>query len=304
MSILAERRRKQKIPIDPNNLIWQKSENSVAKKLLSKMGWQEGKGLGKDEQGDVEGFKVKSNTTQKGLGYSGEYDKTWVGHHDDFASILANLNKNKKEKNKNEEESSDEEECGKKGNEKTGDDVLNLEERARVSRRRIHYQKFIKRKDLSQATDADKFQIFGKKVKKNVNEDEVDVKEEEEVVVEKEEELVSSMSMTDYFAAKLQAFHAKQTKMQLMEKMDAEGEGDETNDKTNSKHTNKKEIVDEEEEQKRLEKLARKKAKKERKEARKLAAMEETTIKEEVVEEEISLEEPRKKKSKKIKSEI
>ncbi|CEF65162.1 PIN2/TERF1-interacting telomerase inhibitor 1 [Strongyloides ratti] len=214
MSILAERKRKQKIPNDPNNLKWQNSEDSVAKKLLAKMGWKEGKGLGKDEQGNVDGLKVKSNHTQKGLGCDGVNDKAWVGHHDDFASILANLNKNKKGKIKNEEESSDEEEHEKNKDNKSKDNVLNLEERARISKRRIHYQKFIKRKDLSQATDADKLQIFGKSNVKKENDEMVEKVE----VEEKEEEIVSSINVNDYFAAKLAAFNAKRTELQLSEK--------------------------------------------------------------------------------------
>uniref|UniRef100_A0A0N4Z6F9 G-patch domain-containing protein n=1 Tax=Parastrongyloides trichosuri TaxID=131310 RepID=A0A0N4Z6F9_PARTI len=204
MSILAAQKRKQKIPLDPNNLIWQNSEKSVAKKLLKKMGWAEGKGLGKEEQGDVDGIKVKSNTTQKGLGCEGNYEKTWVGHHDDFASILANLNKNKKVKVQDEKESSDEDDNNK---------VLNLEERARGSKRRIHYQKFIKRKDLSQATDADKLQIFGKhsvkKCKKEKIPEKKVKKEDKKIVDEEKTETVSTMSMEDYFKAKMEALKNK-----------------------------------------------------------------------------------------------
>uniref|UniRef100_A0A0K0DSR0 G-patch domain-containing protein n=1 Tax=Strongyloides stercoralis TaxID=6248 RepID=A0A0K0DSR0_STRER len=294
MSILAERRRKQKIPIDPNNLKWQNSEDSVAKKLLAKMGWKEGKGLGKDEQGNVDSLKVKSNNTQKGLGCDGNYDKTWVGHHDDFASILANLNKNKKEKSKEEESSDEEEEYEKKKDGKSKDNVLNLEERARVSKRRIHYQKFIKRKDLSQATDADKLQIFGKSSVKKVDEEETNTVEEETVVVKKEE-IVSSMSVNDYFAAKLAAFHAKQTEMQLKEKKEIE-DNENTDDKSNSKNK----LIDEEE-QRKLDKIARKKAKKELKKAMKSTIIEEEedTIKEEIVDEE-----PKKKKRKKMREEF
>lgn len=32
------------------------------------------------------------------------YDTTWIGHHDDFADLLASLNKNKPESNETEEE--------------------------------------------------------------------------------------------------------------------------------------------------------------------------------------------------------
>jgi G-patch domain len=40
--------------------------SSLGKKLMEKMGWSSGKGLGKDEQGDTEHIAVKYKNDSKG----------------------------------------------------------------------------------------------------------------------------------------------------------------------------------------------------------------------------------------------
>ncbi|XP_075721205.1 angiogenic factor with G patch and FHA domains 1 isoform X2 [Rhipicephalus microplus] len=45
--------------------------DNVGFKLLQKMGWKEGAGLGKQQQGATEPIEVKSTNTRKGLGHSG-----------------------------------------------------------------------------------------------------------------------------------------------------------------------------------------------------------------------------------------
>ena len=44
---LAGRKEKQRFGIDPQNKQWQNNKDAIGFKLLSQMGWQEGKGLGK-----------------------------------------------------------------------------------------------------------------------------------------------------------------------------------------------------------------------------------------------------------------
>uniref|UniRef100_A0A224YHG6 Angiogenic factor with G patch and FHA domain 1-like Protein n=1 Tax=Rhipicephalus zambeziensis TaxID=60191 RepID=A0A224YHG6_9ACAR len=46
-------------------------EDNVGFKLLQKMGWKEGAGLGKQQQGATEPIEVKSTNTRKGLGHGG-----------------------------------------------------------------------------------------------------------------------------------------------------------------------------------------------------------------------------------------
>jgi hypothetical protein len=65
MSMLAEPRRKQRISVDPQNVGWRNSE-TVGKKLMTKMKWSEGQGLGKNEQGSADNLKLKANFSGKG----------------------------------------------------------------------------------------------------------------------------------------------------------------------------------------------------------------------------------------------
>ncbi|VDK54337.1 unnamed protein product [Anisakis simplex] len=64
-------------------------------KMLEKMGWKDGGGLGKKEQGRNDNIKLKANYSGKGLGCESSYDDTWVAHHDDFANLLHTLNQKK-----------------------------------------------------------------------------------------------------------------------------------------------------------------------------------------------------------------
>ena len=56
------------------------------------MGWEKGKGLGVNQQGDTEIIKVRHKDDSKGVGFKG-HDDTWIAHQDDFAAVLADLNK-------------------------------------------------------------------------------------------------------------------------------------------------------------------------------------------------------------------
>uniref|UniRef100_A0AC34R1T0 G-patch domain-containing protein n=1 Tax=Panagrolaimus sp. JU765 TaxID=591449 RepID=A0AC34R1T0_9BILA len=110
MSILAAPRYKKKIAPDPQNLKWKNDDNKIGQKMMEKMGWKDGKGLGKDEQGMKNNIKLKANYTQKGLKCGEEevnVDKTWMSHHDEFSVLLEKL---KSKKAVVEDESSDTEE--------------------------------------------------------------------------------------------------------------------------------------------------------------------------------------------------
>ncbi|KAL7074081.1 hypothetical protein ACQ4LE_006828 [Meloidogyne hapla] len=94
MSLLAEPRRKQRISIDPQNLNWANDEKRFGKKLMKQMGWKGG-GLGPEGVGMKDCVKTKSKNDQRGLGAS---DDNYVPHLDEYAKILADLNKAKKNK--------------------------------------------------------------------------------------------------------------------------------------------------------------------------------------------------------------
>ncbi|XP_020041043.1 PIN2/TERF1-interacting telomerase inhibitor 1 isoform X2 [Castor canadensis] len=61
MSMLAERRRKQKWAVDPRNTAWSNDDSKFGQRMLEKMGWSKGK-------------------------------DNWIAHQDDFNQLLAELN--------------------------------------------------------------------------------------------------------------------------------------------------------------------------------------------------------------------
>uniref|UniRef100_A0A8R1DRK6 G-patch domain-containing protein n=1 Tax=Caenorhabditis japonica TaxID=281687 RepID=A0A8R1DRK6_CAEJA len=206
MSILAEPRRKQKISVDPQNLTWKNDDQKFSKKLMEKMGWSEGDGLGRNRQGNADAVKLKANHSGKGLGSDklNDYDSTWISHHDDFADLLAALNKNKEA----EPEQTEEEKA-------VAAEKISIELKSKSIRRRIHYQKFTRAKDTSNYSDSHKQGILGYgRLKKDKAEEEVkkeEISDSQESGEDKKEgqNTVSTLSVGDYFAAKMAAIKAK-----------------------------------------------------------------------------------------------
>ncbi|KAG7258223.1 hypothetical protein CRUP_036172 [Coryphaenoides rupestris] len=139
MSMLAEPRRKQKWSVDPRNSAWSKDDSKFGQKMLERMGWSKGK------QGSTEHIKVKVKNDNLGLGTNASYE-------DDFNQLLADLN-NCHSQNNDKETPSEEKQS------------FSLEEKSKTSRKRVHYMKFTKGKDLSCRSKTDLNCIFGKRAK-------------------------------------------------------------------------------------------------------------------------------------------
>uniref|UniRef100_A0ACB8G8T4 PIN2/TERF1-interacting telomerase inhibitor 1 n=1 Tax=Sphaerodactylus townsendi TaxID=933632 RepID=A0ACB8G8T4_9SAUR len=155
-------RRKQKWSVDPRNSAWSKDESKFGQKMLEKMGWSKGKGLGAQEQGNTEHIRVHVKNNNLGLGASVSHEDNWIAHQDDFNQLLADLN-NRHGQNDAEFESVEQKR------------TFNLEEKSKISRKRVHYVKFAKGKDLSSRSEDDLSCIFGKrqKSKKTANSDSI-----------------------------------------------------------------------------------------------------------------------------------
>ncbi|KAF4099384.1 PIN2/TERF1-interacting telomerase inhibitor 1 isoform X1 [Onychostoma macrolepis] len=151
MSMLAEPRRKQKWSVDPRNSAWSNDESKIGQKMLERMGWSKGKGLGKSEQGSTEHIKVKVKNNSLGLGTTGNNEDNWITHQDDFNQLLAELNS-----------------CHGQNNtdNPTQEQGFSLEEKSKTSKKRVHYMKFTKGKDLSSRSETDLACIFGKRSKR------------------------------------------------------------------------------------------------------------------------------------------
>ncbi|XP_069461828.1 PIN2/TERF1-interacting telomerase inhibitor 1 isoform X2 [Ambystoma mexicanum] len=211
MAMLAEPRRKQKWSVDPRNSTWSKDESKFGQKMLEKMGWSKGKGLGAKEQGSTENIKVQLKNDTLGLGASVNHEDNWLAHQDDFNQILAQLN------NCHGQTGSDSQASEEKK-------IFSLEEKSKTSKKRVHYMKFAKGKDLSCRSDTDLACIFGKrpKSKKQIEEPSPDSQEEKDVQngsppSDQDPDVsgntvTSTLSVAEYFAKRMAQLKKFQTK--------------------------------------------------------------------------------------------
>lgn len=333
MAMLAEPRRKQKWSVDPRNSTWSNDDSKFGQKMLEKMGWSKGKGLGAQEQGCTEHVKVQVKNNTLGLGASLNYEDNWIAHQDDFNQLLAELN-----------------DChGTASSDSPASDSkksFSLEEKSKSSKKRVHYMKFAKGKDLSCRSDTDLACIFGKREKKKSDQDEADADSEESEEkepdvpspkneVEMTNTVTSSLSVNEYFAKRMaelkksrntgasqenteaspvdstdsSAKTKKKNKKKKHNRSDGENDSDQVESTVCEKKKSKskkdhKEIPEssgehEEPEQVQEETLKRKKRKNKRnKESLDLIELEDTPL----PDEDASTEEPKKKKKKKQKS--
>ncbi|XP_055595847.1 PIN2/TERF1-interacting telomerase inhibitor 1-like isoform X2 [Uranotaenia lowii] len=162
-------------------------------RMLEKLGWSEGKGLGKREDGMAAPILPKMKQDIEGFGYAGEKDDHWTQHDQDFNQLLLSLNGGDKHPGMDDADRAK---------------IKSLEEKSKNSRARVHYKKFTRGKDLSRASEKDLANIFGKRsleeIKSPVEEEPDQQKEEhEETNILGLTTIQSSMSLQDYFKAKM-----------------------------------------------------------------------------------------------------
>uniref|UniRef100_A0A0K2UC25 PIN2/TERF1 interacting, telomerase inhibitor 1 [Xenopus laevis] n=1 Tax=Lepeophtheirus salmonis TaxID=72036 RepID=A0A0K2UC25_LEPSM len=204
MSMLSDKKRKAKWSLNPRGHLWTQDESKFGQKMLEKLGWEKGKGLGAKKQGITEIISLKSIDENQGLGFKGDKDE-WIAHQDDFTSVLAGLSEH--HSNELEETEVPNKEDGKKT-----DDTQSLEYKSKNTKKRIHYHKFTRSKDTSSYSSSDLNSILGsevvaKKKKQKVEEDkEAQLKNNEEAKVEKCDNgllVIKGGSINDYFAKKM-----------------------------------------------------------------------------------------------------
>jgi len=199
MGLLAGDRKKQRWSTDPRGRKWAADKNKISNKLMEKMGWKEGEGLGKEGDGMLNPIGVKYKMDNLGFGCTQKYDKQWVAHQDSFNDLLAGLSA----------ESTTATE--------TTDSKPVLADKAKISslgqtgKKSGHrYHKFTKAKDLSQASAKDMEGIFGRSSvseAKAVQTEENRAKAEEEKAAPKFEESTQHVRQTEnvheYFKRKM-----------------------------------------------------------------------------------------------------
>merc|ERR1712142_1286914 len=190
MSMLAESRSRQKWSHDPRNTNWANDKTKFGYTMLTKMGWSEGSGLGLNLSGNVSHIKVNKRGSNAGVGLKKSHEDDWISHQDDFNALLNSLNGN------------------------PTSETASPVEKMRASKHR--YTKFVKSKDLSNASTDDLACIFGQRGKtgNEVPEEEEDSEGSETEVATVREELSlktveSTLSMNEYFAKKMVALKQK-----------------------------------------------------------------------------------------------
>lgn len=206
MSMLAEARKKVKYSTDPRGANWSKDEDKFGQKLMEKFGWQKGKGLGANEDGRVEHVKASAKNDTKGFGFKKTNNDNWICHQDDFNSLLKNLNASHGRPDQENDEK-----------------VISLEEKSKAAKKRVHYHKQTKGKDLSQQSTEDLDCIFGRKKSKIPQEKKEVLPNVEETKDAPDENthgiqtIQSSQSVQEYFAMKLSQMKAKKRESLLAE---------------------------------------------------------------------------------------
>ncbi|XP_069579625.1 PIN2/TERF1-interacting telomerase inhibitor 1 [Brachyistius frenatus] len=283
MSMLAEPRRKQKWSVDPRNSTWSKDESKFGQKMLERMGWSKGKGLGRTEQGSTDHIKVKLKNDNYGLGTNASQEDNWIAHQDDFNELLAQLN-NCHSQNNITETPPDEQ----KG--------FSLEEKSKTSKKRVHYMKFTKGKDLSSRSETDLNCIFGKRTRAAKDQEQESNSgdsqgETEESATPAASELdtesiantvTSTLTMQEYFAKRMAQLKKARGAQSAAPSVEAEA-----SETSSPIHTNNDDT----------EELKKKKKKKKKKAAREVEVVEEMCPI--VIEDEENQEQERSKKNKK-----
>ena len=163
-------------------------------------------------------ISLKSNQDNKGFGHKGGDDEVWLDHKDNFDDVLASLNS----AHTSAANSDTEEKESKK---------QSLRDVSKKAKKRVHYEKFTKGKDLSRYSQTDLSCILGteKSKKRKIDEEEKQKKIEEErkqeeiekaKLIEKENNkepvkdnsgllVIQGGSIDDYFKLKMQQLQAK-----------------------------------------------------------------------------------------------
>lgn len=157
------------------NMAWAADTSKFGYKMLLKMGWSAGKGVGKDLQGDAAHVKIARRSENLGLGCSLKQAEVqgWSNTAQGFADVLKTLNKSYGDESNSDSESDDQEtkKCKKKmkkeKKKKEKKDKKKKEKKeskkaaAVTNTRRILYHKRLRNKNAKGYDAADMSAILG-----------------------------------------------------------------------------------------------------------------------------------------------
>lgn len=186
--------------------------STFGSKMLEKMGWKKGDGLGKNQSGNVDFIQIRYKNDEHGLGFNKfGMDDNWTQNEASFDELLKSLNSERGDQDDQNES------IAKKS----------LLEKSASSRARVHYKKRVQCKDVHKYSEKDLANILGKKTLKEESSSSDAEKVESKVVEEEkceenekssayESSLIvkSQMSLQDYFKSKLESKKGKSEKHQ------------------------------------------------------------------------------------------
>lgn len=201
MVSLNEKRSKIRYVVQ-NKSEWSEDGNKFGKRMLEKMGWTSGGGLGKNEDGRTEHIDLKVKTNLKGVGFvHGKYDSTWIAHSQGFDSLLEQLQQSHPSTNKS--------------------SINDFNEHVQQTKTRFTYKKQSSGKDLSRRSNDELDCIFGWNKPVEQNNDVRSSSDNGDTGIGKEEEteesqsmsknlyLTSKQSIDDYFKEKSKKKHQR-----------------------------------------------------------------------------------------------
>ncbi|KAG9323031.1 hypothetical protein KVV02_008099 [Mortierella alpina] len=171
MSLKAVRHAKQRLAPDPRNLHWANDTNKFGFKMMEKMGWEQGKGLGAKEDGVQEHVKVRLKENHLGVGATKKSSDNWLGNTDAFSRLLADLNE-RVENDAKESESKDEEKSSNSSSDEENSDDDDKKKSKKSKKDKKDKKDSNEKKNKKEKKDKkDKKEKKSKKSKKSSDED-------------------------------------------------------------------------------------------------------------------------------------
>uniref|UniRef100_U9T7D0 G-patch domain-containing protein n=1 Tax=Rhizophagus irregularis (strain DAOM 181602 / DAOM 197198 / MUCL 43194) TaxID=747089 RepID=U9T7D0_RHIID len=143
---LAGPKIKQRIPADPRNLTWSNDKTQFGYKMLSKMGWSPGKGLGINEDGEKEYIKPSFKQDNLGIGATKKSIDNWLDNSSAFDKLLKGLN-DKIQTTEKVEESDEKEKNGRVSEQYNIDDKPKIDKVESKKKKKKKKENGVKNKD-------------------------------------------------------------------------------------------------------------------------------------------------------------
>jgi hypothetical protein len=239
--------RKERLAADPQNSFWANDTSKFGRKMLERMGWAEGQGLGADGRGTTTHVEVVRKVDNAGIGVATEQSDNWLVHNDNLNDILAMLNEQYASPSSVSASAS----VTVEATTTTATSTNAESDERQLSGYHRMYRKRVRNKDVSQYSSADVAQILGlqpsasssssSSKRKRSTTDDNDTNEDDarpmlggnagdaggagvDDVVETSAHVTSSVSVSDYFSSKMRllsgdapAKPATQTKRRAVE---------------------------------------------------------------------------------------